>query len=487
MGGWGMFLYELICKTADKYGASRALFYRDTYLSFRGLLHRVDRRASELLSFGIKEGDTVGLMLGNVPEYLILLLALSKLKTTVVPMDPTLSVREVNAVLQVVPLRALITRPKGGTDPTTTVPPLIKPVMKNPPRIEPESQRRLQGTLLTCSIYKKSSSDRKFDVPIIFLTEDARGFLKGVLRTEENIVASYEILRREIGFTEKDRLIATLPLYTSYAFENLLLVSLFSGCVLYLEDESSIARVLKIIKEQEITYFPTHPGLIDLIGKIPTLKPLLKKDVKVISSSMPLRPQTAQVFTDRFGPKVLSLYRTTETGPISFESTGDKLGTVGFPMSSVEVSLQQERVMVASSAVSTTFLLSEEDVLGFESVEQKPAKIAILKSKQLEIGDLASLDSLGQLILTGRFDGQVKIDGKRVSLLEITRCLERHPKVKRAKTMVIPDPEGILQLIAQVQLKSLCKEEELLDYCIFNLSSHKVPRRIEFVKNISEG
>ena len=84
-----MQLYQWLSSVADDRGSAKALVYRDTYLSWRGLLHRVDRRAQELHAMGIVPGAWVGLMLGNVPDFAILALALSKLGATVVPLDPT--------------------------------------------------------------------------------------------------------------------------------------------------------------------------------------------------------------------------------------------------------------------------------------------------------------------------------------------------------------------------------------------------------------
>ena len=72
-------LYDWLKKAAKVQGNNKAVVYRDNYLSWRGLLHRVDRRAQEFKSMGIKEGAWVGLMLGNVPDFVILALALSKL------------------------------------------------------------------------------------------------------------------------------------------------------------------------------------------------------------------------------------------------------------------------------------------------------------------------------------------------------------------------------------------------------------------------
>ena len=63
---------------------------------------------------GIGPGSWVGLMLGNVPDFVILALALSKIDAVVVPLDPTTGNRELEMVLEAAPLRALITRPRGG-------------------------------------------------------------------------------------------------------------------------------------------------------------------------------------------------------------------------------------------------------------------------------------------------------------------------------------------------------------------------------------
>jgi len=62
-----MQLYQWLSNVASDRGSGKALVYRDTYLSWRGLLHRVDRRAQELHAMGIGPGAWVGLMLGNAP------------------------------------------------------------------------------------------------------------------------------------------------------------------------------------------------------------------------------------------------------------------------------------------------------------------------------------------------------------------------------------------------------------------------------------
>jgi acyl-CoA synthetase (AMP-forming)/AMP-acid ligase II len=108
-------LYQYLVEAVEERGGSgNALVYRDTYVSWRGLVHRVDRRAQDLKSLGITEGAWVGVMLGNVPDLVILALALSKIGAVMVPLDPTTSGRDLDMILEAAPLRALITRPRGG-------------------------------------------------------------------------------------------------------------------------------------------------------------------------------------------------------------------------------------------------------------------------------------------------------------------------------------------------------------------------------------
>ena len=44
-------LYDWLKKAAKAQGNNKAVVYRDNYLSWRGLLHRVDRRAQEFMLF----------------------------------------------------------------------------------------------------------------------------------------------------------------------------------------------------------------------------------------------------------------------------------------------------------------------------------------------------------------------------------------------------------------------------------------------------
>src|SRR6185295_6823989 len=226
-----MQLYEWLSTVSTERGSGKALVYRDTYLSWRGLLHRVDRRAQELHAMGIAPGTWVGLMLGNVPDFVILSLALSKIGAVVVPLDPTTGARELEMILEAAPLRALITRPRGGDTPTNGsssspglpilgAAPIRPPVTAARPvtpvsKFVPESRRRLQGTLLTCSLYRRASAPA--------FTEAGAGLAA--------------ISAKTLDLKDTDRVLCAVALHHSYGFDLGFCPSLATGATLYLEDE----------------------------------------------------------------------------------------------------------------------------------------------------------------------------------------------------------------------------------------------------------
>jgi acyl-CoA synthetase (AMP-forming)/AMP-acid ligase II len=97
------------------------------------------------------------------PDFVILTLAVSKVEGVVVPLDPTTGNRELEMVLEAAPLRALVTRPRGGEGvqaaaglPYYAAPPVARPPAGPPSKFAPEIRRRLQGTLLSCNLYKRA-------------------------------------------------------------------------------------------------------------------------------------------------------------------------------------------------------------------------------------------------------------------------------------------------------------------------------------------
>lgn len=514
-------LYDWLKKAAKAQGNNKAVVYRDNYLSWRGLLHRVDRRAQEFKSMGIKEGAWVGLMLGNVPDFVILALALSKLDAAIVPIDPTTGGRELELILAAAPLRALVTRPRGsegsisanGTSapvPPSTLPrsrvarPAPPPLQNPPPNVSATSdaaevRRRLQGTLLTCSVYKRSPPDHGVEPIAVLFTADSLGDPKGVLRTDKNTLAAVDHAISALGMTQATKVLVAVPLFHAYGWDLGFLPTLKLGATMFLEEEISARRIGKLIREHEVDVLPGTPSMYAELSKLPTAKKLEIRAPRYLAAGSRLDQLVADEFLDKYGVKLLSCYHSTEAATVTLEDSGKYPTTVGKAIDGVEVKITApDGTEIKPTAKANDGLiwvksktLSPKSIGPFDD-EKAPSKRAsgmvaigaIDKAGWLRTGDIGKLDKSGRLQLTGREDDVVKVDGKRVALGEVEGCLEAFPKIKAAQATVVTDPMAGAMVVARVVMKQKCGAEEIIDHCARNLAPYKVPRRIEFCETI---
>ncbi|MBA2541774.1 MAG: acyl--CoA ligase [Deltaproteobacteria bacterium] len=516
-------LYDWLKKAAKAQGNNKAVVYRDNYLSWRGLLHRVDRRAQEFKSMGIKEGAWVGLMLGNVPDFVILALALSKLDAAIVPIDPTTGGRELELILAAAPLRALVTRPRGsegsisanGT--SAPVPPSTLPRSRvarpsaPPPRealpqaVAPgadaaEVRRRLQGTLLTCSVYKRSPPDHGVEPIAVLFTADSLGDPKGVLRTDKNTIAAVDHAIASLSLTDKTKLLVAVPLFHAYGWDLGFLPTLKLGSTMYLEEEISARRIGKLIRDHDVDVLPGTPTMYAELSKLPTAKKIEVKSPRYLSAGSRLDQSVADEFFDKYGVHLMSCYHSTEAATVALEDTGKQPTTVGKPIANVEVKITTPDGSIMKPAAGSkdgliwvkSKTLSPKSIGPFDDEKHLPTARAsgmvpignIDKTGWLRTGDLGKFDKNGRLQLTGREDDVVKVDGKRVALGEVEGCLEAFPKIKAAQATVVTDPMAGAMVVARVVTKQKCGAEEIIDHCARNLAPYKVPRRIEFCETI---
>ncbi len=504
-----MQLYQWLTAIASDHGSGKALVYRDTYLSWRGLLHRVDRRAQELHAMGVTPGAWVGLMLGNVPDFVILALALSKLGAVVVPLDPTTGARELEMILEAAPLRALITRPRGAeatqSSPAATIPAYYPGSASvhaaasavRPPtpvsKFIPENRRRLQGTLLTCSLYRRASAAVFMDAgaAVVQFTATIGGDPHGIVRTNAHLAGLAEIAGKTLDLKATDRILCAIALHHSYGFDLGLCPSLALGATLYLEDEISPKRIAKMLRDHSVDLFPATPALYGALMRVPTAKPLKVLNARFLSSGSTLPLVVAEGFHQRFGVRPLSLYHSTQTGPLAIDRTGKDPESVGRTFHDVEVRVAAaDGGKLAVGAVGPIWGRSR--ALSMLSVPnmRMPTRgndVAIGAADTdgwFRTGDLGQIDRAGKITITGREDDLVKIDGKRMALGEVEGCLESFPRVKSAKARVVTDDLGGPMVVAQVVRTGNCNAEDLIDHCARNLAPFKVPRQIEFCEQV---
>ena len=219
----------------------------------------------------------------------------------VVPLDPTTGNRELEMILEAAPLRALVTRPRGGEGvqaaaglPYYATPPVARPPAGPPSKFAPEIRRRLQGTLLSCNLYKRAPLanlvDEGRDAPaVVQFTASVGGDPEGRGQDRRQPGRGRAGDRQDAG-RDATRIAscARCRCTRSYGFDFGLLVALANGTTLFLEDEVSPKRIAKLLREQSIDFFAGNPALYGALVRVPTIKPLKTSGARFLSSGSSL-------------------------------------------------------------------------------------------------------------------------------------------------------------------------------------------------------
>jgi long-chain acyl-CoA synthetase len=252
-----------------------------------------------------------------------------------------------------------------------------------------------------------------------------------------------------------------------------------------------VARLAKLIRDGAADLFPATPSTYAALTRLPTVKRTRRPGARFISSGSPLPEAIAESFHERYGIRPLSCYHSTEAGPVAIETTGKAPATVGKAFGQVElrVASADERslpvgvagpVWVRSGAVARASVPKLGIALRSTGVPVGRAS----GDGWFRTGDLGFLDRFGRLVLSGREDDLVKIDGRRVALGEVEGCLEAFAHVRAAQARVEIDDFAGPRVVARVVRDGRCRAEDLIDHCARNLAPYKVPRAIEFCEEL---
>lgn len=420
-------------------------------LTFEQLWAEADRTAESLRAAGIGPGDTVGLLLPNSPRFLIALLALFRLDATVALLSPQYGPGELAAIADGVPLTAIVAE--------------LPEV-----RVAVARTATAEG-LAVHALAQADGTDNGDSDALLKFSSGSTAEPKGIALTADNVIAEAETIATTLGLGPGRTVLAAVPLFHSYGFDLGVLTTLLAGTTLQLEDTFVPRRTLATLGASGIAAFLGVPAqyraFVDAhIASAPDLRGV----GWLLSCTAPLGPETITAFHERFGAVICQHYGSSETGAVTTHVPAEVLnrtGSVGRAMSGVELTLDDGEVVVTSRAVARRYVLGA------------PPAPSPLGEGVFRTGDLGRIDDAGFLTLHGRKDAMINVGGLKVSPAEVTATLQRHPAVREAAVLGVPDGRGEQVVYAAVELSGTADETELLSFCRSTLAEYKVPRRIE--------
>ncbi len=328
----------------------------------------------------------------------------------------------------------------------------------------------------------------------VIYTSGSTGQPKGVLLNHQGRVNNFHDFNTRFSIGDKDKVLAISSVsFDMSAYD--ILGSMMAGSSIVLPDpllEKQPFHWLELIKKYQVTIWHSVPVLLDVLLKcsqhrntnnIETIRVVLLGGDWIPVSL----PDRFRKLNDK--AVIISLGGATE---VSMDSTIYYINEVdanwksipyGKPMANQKAYiLDRFRELLPIGIPGELYLggvgVGEGYYLNPQATQERFFDNPWMTEEEQRIyktGDLAYLRDDGELILLGRMDFQVKINGSRIELGEIEHCLVGYQSVKRVVALV---PKRLKKIVVYVECdpnQDMPTENELVEYLKERLPENYIP------------
>ena len=459
--------------------------------TFAGFYDDVLSFAGGLKETGVRGGDKVALLMNNSIEFITAYFGIIAAGAVVVPVNIFLKAEEIEFIASDCAVKALITSP----DFAKTVSALrLTKLDKLETIICTGTIEGVKTKMFSEVAGSGAKEERDFgidDPAVIIYTSGTTGFPKGAVLSHKNLVSDAENCKDIISMSEKDVMMAFLPMFHSYSFTANVMISLYCGCKLVIvRSIQPFARVIKNLLLHRVSVFVSIPQIYTVLSdaKIPFYVFLLNPMRVAISGGASLPVETFNKFQKRFKVPLVEGYGLSEAAPICalnpLKGTR-KAGSIGLPINNVQIKIRDEKGVEVETGVEGEITVKGDNVMSGYYNNPEATK-DVIKDGWLYTGDLAKKDEEGYIFILDRKKDMIISNGMNIYPREVEEVFYRHPAVADVSIVGLKDKLHGEVPFAVVVLKegALADESELKKYCREHVANYKVPHRIEFWKEL---
>jgi len=510
---------DLLLNAADRFPDTLALVFPDVEYTYRELAERAIERARSLQALGVKPRDHVGILMHTCPAFVEIFFAAALCGAVIVPVNARYRASELAYVIENGDLVTLVT--------TDTIAEQVSFVERlngalpelasaaDPRRLRLAKAPRLRNVVIFGAtsppgFVSQASFDaasqgvpernvhlsrlgvRVRDVGLMLYTSGTTANPKGCLITHEAQVRnSIALGRHRYRLTHEDRFWSPLPMF--HIASVLPMLAIFDVGGTYLTMGFFDAGVaLDMLERYAVT--ATYPCFVTIMQGLiyhPKFGESNLSRIRLMNSNFAVQPPAVAESIMKAMPQALQVgsFGMTETaGTVCTGSPGDpealRITRLGKPLPGLEVRIFDPDTGrdLPTGGRGEVLVRGYSLLEGYHKDPEKTAQ-AIDTDGWFHTGDIGSLDEHGTIMFHGRYKDMLKVGGENVAAAEIEALLGRHPAVKLAQVVGIPDAKYAEVPAAFVELKpdSAVTEAELIAYCKREVAGFKVPRLVRFV------
>lgn len=490
-----MNLAAVLTRAAASSPDAPALWWRDEVTSHGQLAEEAARLAGGLRSLGVAPGDRVAIACANTPVFVVTYLAALHAGAVAVPVNPLSAPEELArelggtgvavAVLDAVSLPAFdAVRAAGALEAVT-------PVVAG--LAEPAGAHSWEEHLGAEPMAMVERADD--DLAVLAHTSGTSGPSRAAMLTHRNLAANLEQSSRHptMHVEPGDRVLAVLPFFHVFGLNVVLGTALAAGAELIVVERFEPVEALELVARLAVTVVPGVPPMFAAWTALPDATPGALASVRLaVSGAAPLPSEVQRAFLERFGVTLHQGYGLTEASPVVTTTPAGippREGSIGVPVPGVEVRLvDRDGADALVGDPGEIWVRGDNVFVGYLDDREATARV-LTPDGWLRTGDVAVADDDGVLSIVDRSKDLVIVSGFNVYPMEVEEVLTRHPLVREAAVVGVPDAHTGEAVRAFVVLEpgGSLDQDELMAFCGQYLARYKCPTRVDVVEQLPRG
>ena len=333
------------------------------------------------------------------------------------------------------------------------------------------------------------------DPAYVIFTSGSTGVPKGVEIPNFSVTETIQVVNRLFGLNEFDVVLAISALTFDLSIFDLFSTLSVGAKLVLLENNTNPALMLERIKQEGVTTINTVPNAFRLVldyaihteqcAHLESLRTIvLSGDVvpmELVESILNYLPQTNLHIMG--GPTEITIWSNNYL----YQEGASKFDYVpyGTPIANKKMFIMKDNVPVlgesgeivsGGAGLATQYIGNDE--LTDEKFWEHPEY-----GRLYNTGDMGIIDENGLIRIQGRIDNQVKINGFRIELEEVEKCINDISGVAQSIVAVHMNA-NISKLVAAIKFSSQLKREQITDQLKAKLPEYSIPSSFYLLETI---
>ncbi|MEX0344265.1 MAG: long-chain fatty acid--CoA ligase [Rhizobiaceae bacterium] len=486
-------------------------------LTFEEIDAMSSKFAAFLQSKGLEKGARVAIMMPNVLQYPIVMMAVLRAGYTVVNVNPLYTARELEHQLTdsgaeaivilenfASTLQAVVAKTGVKHVVVATMGDLmglkgaivnfvVRRVRKMVPAWSLPGHTRFNDALSAGSVSKAQPVEVGLDdVAFLQYTGGTTGVSKGATLLHRNVLANVSqnaswLQGAYVNHPKPDRMtfICALPLYHIFALTVNALMGMQQGAHnILIPNPRDIPAFAAELKKYQ---FHVFPGLNTLFNALLNNEDFQKLDFSnlllTLGGGMAVQAPVAERWKALTGCSISEGYGLSETSPVATANRfdADFTGTIGLPVPSTEIAIRDEDGKdLPIDEVGEICIRGPQVMAGYWNRPEETAKV-MTKDGYFKSGDMGFMNKDGYVKIVDRKKDMILVSGFNVYPNEIEDVVAGHEGVLEAAAIGVPDEHsGEVPKLFVVKKDPALTEDDVIAYCKENLTGYKRPKHIEF-------